>query len=251
VLLPPASPPLPPVLTGHVSSLLPYESDTSHLMSGAVFDPAVQLYQKAGQSSKALELCFSAKLFDSLRLIADDLTADTDPALMGKVAFLDLPFVEFLCVVIECVLLSGRRVLHLEPALRQGGALLRDLREDPGGARHVRQAQGRPALALAGTTLCACSILLFLWPLPLPMNINLSLLQTSLQVTMTETMAEKITDQLPEKDSAGGEFRIATLRRMAGRASRPSRSRAMSLKEDHLKEDHFLKPPSSEGYQTS
>eukprot|EP00439_Symbiodinium_sp_Y106_P082105 s1139_g21.t1 len=38
---------------------------------------AVILYQKAGQQKRALELCFSARLFDALRKIADDLSAES------------------------------------------------------------------------------------------------------------------------------------------------------------------------------
>lgn len=47
---------------------------------------AVVLYQKAGQQKRALELCFSARLFDALRKIADDLNADSDPEILGKCA---------------------------------------------------------------------------------------------------------------------------------------------------------------------
>jgi len=47
---------------------------------------AVILYQKAGQQKRALELCFSARLFDALRKIADDLSAESDPAILAKCA---------------------------------------------------------------------------------------------------------------------------------------------------------------------
>ncbi|CAE8697850.1 unnamed protein product, partial [Polarella glacialis] len=40
---------------------------------------AVVLYQKAGQQKRALELCFSAKLFDALRKIADELSMEAGP----------------------------------------------------------------------------------------------------------------------------------------------------------------------------
>jgi len=49
------------------------------------FEQAVVLFQKGGDSTHALEICFNAKLFDSLRAIADDLGSDTDPALLAKV----------------------------------------------------------------------------------------------------------------------------------------------------------------------
>jgi hypothetical protein len=45
----------------------------AYLESKRLFEEAVNLYHKGGNSSRALELCFSAKLFDSLRAIADDL----------------------------------------------------------------------------------------------------------------------------------------------------------------------------------
>ena len=44
------------------------------------------LYQKAGYQKRALELCFSARLFDALRKIADDLSADSDPEVLAKCA---------------------------------------------------------------------------------------------------------------------------------------------------------------------
>jgi len=47
---------------------------------------AVVLYQKAGQQKRALELCFSSRLFDALRKIADDLSADSDPEILAKCA---------------------------------------------------------------------------------------------------------------------------------------------------------------------
>merc|ERR1719191_1371551 len=47
---------------------------------------AVILYQKAGCQKRALELCFSARLFDALRKIADELSADSDPEILAKCA---------------------------------------------------------------------------------------------------------------------------------------------------------------------
>jgi len=47
---------------------------------------AVVLYQKAGHQKRALDLCFSAKLFDALRRIADDLSSDSDPEVLAKCA---------------------------------------------------------------------------------------------------------------------------------------------------------------------
>mmetsp|Transcript_42942 Transcript_42942/g.100869 ORF Transcript_42942/g.100869 Transcript_42942/m.100869 type:complete len:1420 (-) Transcript_42942:132-4391(-) len=47
---------------------------------------AVVLYQKAGYQKRALELCFSARLFDALRKIADDLNAESDPEILAKCA---------------------------------------------------------------------------------------------------------------------------------------------------------------------
>ena len=37
------------------------------------------LYQKGGQQKKALELCFSARLFDALRKISEELNAESRP----------------------------------------------------------------------------------------------------------------------------------------------------------------------------
>jgi intraflagellar transport protein 140 len=47
---------------------------------------AVVLYQKAGCQKRALDLCFSARLFDALRKIADELSADSDPEVLAKCA---------------------------------------------------------------------------------------------------------------------------------------------------------------------
>ncbi|KAL0037487.1 hypothetical protein WJX79_010742 [Trebouxia sp. C0005] len=49
-------------------------------------DKAVLLYQKAGKQRRALELCFSAQLFDTLASIANNLTAKSDPAVMARCA---------------------------------------------------------------------------------------------------------------------------------------------------------------------
>eukprot|EP00397_Hematodinium_sp_SG-2012_P002167 GEMP01002173.1.p1 GENE.GEMP01002173.1~~GEMP01002173.1.p1 ORF type:complete len:1212 (+),score=290.70 GEMP01002173.1:310-3945(+) len=47
---------------------------------------AVLLYQKAGCQTRALELCFQARLFDALCKIADDLDDKADPAILAKCA---------------------------------------------------------------------------------------------------------------------------------------------------------------------
>merc|ERR1719426_139552 len=50
---------------------------------------AVTLYQKAGYTTRALELCFSAKLYDQLRKIAEDIRPDSescDPEILSRVA---------------------------------------------------------------------------------------------------------------------------------------------------------------------
>ena len=47
-------------------------------------DKAVLLYQKAGKERRALELCFSANLVETLASIACSLTAKSDPAVMAR-----------------------------------------------------------------------------------------------------------------------------------------------------------------------
>ncbi|KAK3281449.1 hypothetical protein CYMTET_10767 [Cymbomonas tetramitiformis] len=49
-------------------------------------EKAVLLYQKGGNVERALDLCFRAQLFESLRTIADDLGDDTDPAILMRCA---------------------------------------------------------------------------------------------------------------------------------------------------------------------
>ena len=41
---------------------------------------------KGGKLSKAVEMCFAAKLFDVLQMIADDLEANQDPGLYTRCA---------------------------------------------------------------------------------------------------------------------------------------------------------------------
>jgi intraflagellar transport protein 140 len=55
-----------------------------HLEQIGMPDKAVLLYQKGGQLGRALELCFRSELFDSIRIIADELGADTDPAVLSQ-----------------------------------------------------------------------------------------------------------------------------------------------------------------------
>eukprot|EP00929_Paragymnodinium_shiwhaense_P007169 TRINITY_DN111109_c0_g1_i1.p1 TRINITY_DN111109_c0_g1~~TRINITY_DN111109_c0_g1_i1.p1 ORF type:complete len:1446 (+),score=370.50 TRINITY_DN111109_c0_g1_i1:64-4401(+) len=72
---------------------LALSSDPSNMSQAAKYyeqrgqhSKAVVLYQKAGMQKRALELCFSARLFDALRKIADDLNADSDPEILWKCA---------------------------------------------------------------------------------------------------------------------------------------------------------------------
>jgi len=72
---------------------LALSSDPSNMASAAKYyeqhgqpSKAVVLYQKSGCQKKALELCFSAGLFDALRKIADDLNADSDHEILAKCA---------------------------------------------------------------------------------------------------------------------------------------------------------------------
>lgn len=44
------------------------------------------MYKKSGNQSKALDLCFSARLFDALQSIADELDTSSDPALLARCA---------------------------------------------------------------------------------------------------------------------------------------------------------------------
>jgi len=54
-------------------------------------EKAVTLYQKSGNTAKALDLCFRCRLFDALRDISDSLSAESDPQLLQRCAefFLD------------------------------------------------------------------------------------------------------------------------------------------------------------------
>eukprot|EP00736_Rhodelphis_marinus_P013329 Rmarinus@m.1241 len=51
-----------------------------------MMDKAVHLYHKGGCLSRAVEICFSAKLYDALRTIAEDLSDDADPELLARCA---------------------------------------------------------------------------------------------------------------------------------------------------------------------
>lgn len=68
-------------------------ADPANMMSAAKYyeqrghpSKAVILFQKAGCQKRALDLCFSARLFDALRKIADDLNADSDPEVLANCA---------------------------------------------------------------------------------------------------------------------------------------------------------------------
>lgn len=124
-----------------------------YLEDKQMFEQAVTLYQKGGQSSKALEICFEAKLFDSLRSIADDLGEGTDPALLAKVGDFFVSHSQF------------DKAVQLFITCKQ-----------------LKQAMD----------MCERN-----------------------KVIMTEQMAEKITDQLPEKEGEGGVFRTDMLKRIA------------------------------------
>ena len=50
------------------------------------WEKAVLLYDRGGNLSKALDLCFQGQLFDALRNIADNLTDATDPVILSKCA---------------------------------------------------------------------------------------------------------------------------------------------------------------------
>lgn len=47
---------------------------------------AVMLHQKAGNTERALELCFQGKLFDQLGKLSEDLSAESDPEILMKCA---------------------------------------------------------------------------------------------------------------------------------------------------------------------
>ena len=47
-------------------------------------DKAVLLYQKCGKQKRAVDLCMSAQLFDTLQTIADGLTSDSDPTVLMR-----------------------------------------------------------------------------------------------------------------------------------------------------------------------
>lgn len=55
-----------------------------YLYEKGEYDKAAMLYQKGGKLGKAIEMCFSAQLFDVLQHIADQLQPDSDPALFAR-----------------------------------------------------------------------------------------------------------------------------------------------------------------------
>ena len=58
----------------------------SFSLRARLFPLPVMLYHKAGMMNKALDLAFQTELFGPLQLIADDLDASSDPALVAKCA---------------------------------------------------------------------------------------------------------------------------------------------------------------------
>ncbi|EKX53449.1 hypothetical protein GUITHDRAFT_84428 [Guillardia theta CCMP2712] len=123
-----------------------------YLEERQMYEQAVVLYKNGGNSSRALQICFDAKLFDSLRAISDDLGSDTDPDLLQKV----------------------------------GDFFMSHSQYDKAVQLFVTCKQPKHALELC----------------------------EKYKVEMTETMAEKITELLPEKE-ADAELRNSMLKRIA------------------------------------
>eukprot|EP00960_Hanusia_phi_P037600 753028-Hanusia_phi.AAC.2 len=123
-----------------------------YLEERQMYEQAVVLYKNGGNSSRALQLCFDAKLFDSLRAISDDLGSDTDPELLRKV----------------------------------GDFFMSHSQYDKAVQLFVTCKQPKQALELC----------------------------EKYKVEMTETIAEKITDLLPDKE-ADAEMRNSMLKRIA------------------------------------
>ena len=124
-----------------------------YLESVNELDKAVTLYNKAGESSRALQLCFNHRLFDALRAIADDLKADTDPEELRRVRDFFLSNAQFDKAVELCITCRTPE---------------------------------------AAVELCERH-----------------------QVKVTESLAERITELLPEKDKDESGIRVDTLRRLA------------------------------------
>ena len=73
-------------------------------------EKAVMLYEKGGDLHRALDLCFSARLFDALRAIADSLGEGTDPALLSKCAAFFLQHAQYDKAV--SLFLTARQYAH-------------------------------------------------------------------------------------------------------------------------------------------
>lgn len=80
-------------LDNDIMSIALQSTEKQHKILGAEyfeannqFEKAVLLYQKGGRSHRALEMCFEGELFESLKQIADQLSADTDPSLLIRCA---------------------------------------------------------------------------------------------------------------------------------------------------------------------
>ncbi|GAB5358318.1 hypothetical protein AAMO2058_000447200 [Amorphochlora amoebiformis] len=57
----------------------------SYFENRGMNDKAVVLYQKGGDFHKAISLCFESKLYESLRVISEEFTKNTDTALLNRV----------------------------------------------------------------------------------------------------------------------------------------------------------------------
>ena len=119
----------------------------------SLLDAAVTLFHKCGNSSRALEVCFEHRLFESLRAIADDLGSDTDPALLRKVGDFFMSNAQY------------DKAVHLFITCKQPGQAM-DLCE-------------------------------------------------KYKVAMNESMAERLTELLPEKEADTDGLRVDILRRIA------------------------------------
>lgn len=57
-----------------------------HFEAKGQAEKAVVLYSRSGLKTKAIELCFELKLFDQLKIIAEEVGENEDPEVLEKVA---------------------------------------------------------------------------------------------------------------------------------------------------------------------
>ncbi|KAK9824666.1 hypothetical protein WJX72_012185 [[Myrmecia] bisecta] len=123
-----------------------------HFENNGQLEKAVLLYQKAGRTRRALDLCFAAQLFDALHSIAEELTAESDPKLLMRCGEFFLEHGQF-DKAVKLLVNAKQHVRALDLCTQHGVTITEDMAEAMTPEKTARNAEEREALLrrIAGT----------------------------------------------------------------------------------------------------